>query len=84
MKGRELVRFKCWSGCRGNCPACQVTLNWNLMGKRCHCGVIATGYRSMGADIDVEFFCDEHFQDVPVESPQAADAVDPHAPHSTD
>lgn len=65
MKGRELRRFKCWFGCKGNCPGCQVALNWNLCRQYCACGKPATGYRTMGADLDVEFFCDEHFQDVP-------------------
>lgn len=66
MKGRQLwgVREH-WFRCQGNCPSCQVALNHNLAGERCHCGAKATGYRSMSADADVEFFCDEHFQDVP-------------------
>lgn len=69
MKGRELKRSKCWFGCRGNCPGCQVTLDWNLWRQRCACGEPATGYRAMALDADVEFFCDEHFQDVPPLSP---------------
>lgn len=66
MKGRELkfVR-KHWPGCRGNCPSCQVAWHFNLWRQFCHCGKPATGYRAMGPNIDVEFFCDEHFQDVP-------------------
>ena len=65
MNGRELTRFKCWDRCRGNCPGCQLTRDWNLWRQFCHCGDKATGYRALGADIAVEFFCDEHFQDVP-------------------
>lgn len=61
MKGRALWVAKCWFGCRGNCPGCQVSRQHNLWRKFCHCGVPATGYRAMGVDADVEFFCDEHF-----------------------
>lgn len=72
MKGRELWRVKHWFGCKGNCPGCQVMFNYNLSRKFCACGEPATGYRSMGADIDVEFFCDEHFQDIPSAAHEAA------------
>lgn len=68
MMGRELMRSPCWSvikNCGGRCPGCQVTLDWNLMGRRCACGDKATGYRALAADAPVEFFCDIHFQGVP-------------------
>lgn len=68
MKGREFKRFKCWfkwGTCAGRCPGCQLTFDWNLWRKFCDCGAPATGYRVMSLDADVEFFCDEHFQDVP-------------------
>lgn len=68
MKGREMWRSECWwPGCtgEGGCPGCSVSFAFNLWRQFCACGAPATGYRSMGADIDVEFFCDEHFQDVP-------------------
>lgn len=68
MKGREFVRFECWFG--------------NLWRKFCNCGEPATGYRSMGADIDVEFFCDEHFQDVPSPSDPAVVATGDSRPHA--
>jgi hypothetical protein len=64
--GRQLwIPKKHWFGCTGNCPTCQVCLDYNLSREYCHCGEKATGYRAMGADAEVEFFCDEHFQDVP-------------------
>lgn len=70
MKGRQLWRVKDhWFGCNGNCPACQIAWSYNLSRAFCHCGKPANGYRAMGADIDVEFFCDEHFQDVPPVEP---------------
>jgi hypothetical protein len=72
LKGSDLKKFACWFGCRGNCPGCQMTLTWNLWRRFCHCGVPATGYRSMARDADVEFFCDDHFQDVPSEGDAAA------------
>lgn len=80
MKGRELWIAAHWFGCRGHCPGCQVSLHHNLWRQVCHCGAAATGYRAMSADAEVEFFCDEHFQDVPslnerTESPRKADAV---------
>ena len=67
MLGRELVVPEHWFGCQGNCPACQAALEYNLFRRVCHCGEPATGYRAMGADVAVEFFCDDHFQDVPKE-----------------
>ena len=67
MTGRELkVASEHWFGCRGNCPSCQFAMDWNLFRKFCHCGEPATSYRAMALDLDVEFFCDEHFQDVPL------------------
>ncbi len=66
IKGRDLKRFTCWFGCRGKCLGCQLTLDWNLIRQYCHCGAPATGYRSMGRDEDVEFFCDDHFKGVPI------------------
>jgi hypothetical protein len=67
VKGRELwhPRIKHWFGCRGNCPACQVAWNHDLYHAFCACGVPATGYRTLGANVDVEFFCDEHELHVP-------------------
>lgn len=66
MKGRELNGVaEHWFGCRGNCPSCQFAWHFNLFRQFCHCGLPATGYRAMGLDLDVEFFCDAHFQDVP-------------------
>ena len=65
--GRQLLMPKHWFGCRGNCPACQVALEFNTWRRFCHCGAPATGYRAMGPDVEVEYFCDEHFQDVPME-----------------
>jgi hypothetical protein len=66
MLGRELwVVKEHWFGCRGSCPSCQVALKHNLFAQYCHCGNRATGYRTLSADSVVEFFCDEHFQDLP-------------------
>lgn len=65
LLGRDLVMFRHWFGCRGHCLGCQLTLEWNLHQRFCHCGAPATGFRALGPDVLVEFFCDEHFQDVP-------------------
>jgi hypothetical protein len=69
LKGRDLWRPNHWFSCKGNCPSCQVCLKYNLFRRFCHCGDPATGYRAMGAEADVEFFCNEHFQDVPAVTP---------------
>lgn len=48
------------------CWSCWIAIDWNVVGQRCACGNKATGYRAMGAETPVEFFCDEHFEGVPV------------------
>lgn len=50
-------REKCWS--------CDLAVEFSVLGQRCACGAKATGYRTMSAYEPVEYFCDEHFQDVP-------------------
>jgi len=67
MRGRDITRFKCWhpEWCTGTCQGCKLTLDWAIWRQVCHCGVPATGYRSMSPDAEVEFFCEAHFQDVP-------------------
>ncbi len=48
----------------GGCLSCNVAINHNVTMRQCHCGEKATGYRTLSPDVDVEFFCDEHFQGV--------------------
>lgn len=55
----------------GKCWHCRIALDWNLMHRYCHCGEKARGYRVMSADAPVEFFCDEHFQDIPGRGPDS-------------
>lgn len=49
-----------------HCLSCRISIDWNVMRQYCHCGAPATGYRTLGVNIETEFFCDEHFQGVPV------------------
>lgn len=67
MKGRRL--WVCQThrdNNSGRCLSCKAALDYNLYGQCCVCGEPATGYRTLGADADVEFFCDAHFQGVEV------------------
>lgn len=50
-----------------HCSSCQAAMHFNLSRQSCLvCGEPANGYRTLGADVPVEFFCDEHWQDVPI------------------
>lgn len=66
---RELRLWVCKRHPQNNgprCLSCLAAMDYNIWRKFCYCGAPANGYRSMGLDLPVEFFCDEHFQDVPV------------------
>lgn len=48
------------------CISCQFSLDWNVGRRYCiRCGEPAIGYRCLSFDVPIEFFCAEHWEDVP-------------------
>ena len=66
MLGKQLWRCRRHPVNDGaNCLSCLSAMRYNLHRAFCACGAVATSYRTMAAADPVEYFCDEHFQDMP-------------------